>query len=188
MEWVFLFSGMALWIVAVRLTWENDNINNAALGCLFLSIAVSDLIAGPILRRRVKPPCVRLRPIQNGAFNIVLTFFFVAFVVFLLVSGGLHSLRRLLLMGPIMVSMLIYILLDLFQKIEICRNGVWQNGRLQPWEDYEAFSWKRISTDSIELRLVSKSWICRSTRLTASHEDREAVLKLLEPNVPEISL
>lgn len=60
MERIFLYSGMAVWIAAMFLERKNDTAFDAIVGFGFLSVAVSDLSACPILRRRIVPPCVRV--------------------------------------------------------------------------------------------------------------------------------
>jgi len=175
--------GLAVWNVAVFLVWKDDYLFNAILGLAILFGAISNLIAIPILRRRVTPPCIRVRRHRAAKYNIIMSFLVIAFVIFLLIES-LHSFRMLLLLGPMIASLIIYNILILFEKIEICGNGVWGYGGLRPWEEYESFYWKWKTKDSVELRLVSKSWR-RPTRLMARPEDREAVQKLLEANLPD---
>ena len=90
--------------------------------------------------------------------------------------------------GLITVSMIIFIILFVFGKIEICGNGVWLDERFYRWQEFESFYWKGQTKDGLELRLVSKSWLCRTTRLMARPEDREAVQQLLEANLPDLTL
>jgi len=140
------------------LTHREDYVHNAVVGFLIMSIAISGLIAIPILRKRVVPPCIRVKGYRSGIYNIIGSFFAVAFCI-LFLTESLRSLKMMLLLGPFMVSLIILLILILFEKIEICENGVWQWDGLQLWEEYESFSWKWKTQDDVELRLVSKSWL-----------------------------
>jgi hypothetical protein len=185
MFWVFAFLGLAVWNVALFLTWKNDYVFNAILGSAVMFGAISDLIAIPILRRRVIAPCVRVTKLQGRIANIILPFFFIASIIFF-VALSFYSFGMMLLLGPMIASMIIVFILALFEKTDICGNGVWCT-KLQPWEEYESFSWNEKSDDGVELRLISKSWIAGQTRLMVSPEDREAVQQLLEANLPDQS-
>ena len=127
---------------------------------------------------------VKLQDLTPHTF--ILSFLVIASVMFFL-NESFTSLRMMLLLGPMIVSLIICLILTLLEKIEICGNGVWQWGTLHPWEEYESFSWKWKTKDSVELRLVSKLWICSSTRLMVPPEDREAVQQLLEANLPNLN-
>jgi hypothetical protein len=59
---------------------------------------------------------------------------------------------------------------------------------LQPWKEYESFSWKREGEDSAELGLVSKSWPGGTTRLIVPLEESEAARRVLEANLVDLSL
>jgi hypothetical protein len=74
---------------------------------------------------------------------------------------------------------------SLFQRVEICGNGLWQYSTLKLWEAYESFSWTGITTDGLELRLQAKSADQETTPLMVRPEDREVVQKILEANLPD---
>jgi ankyrin repeat protein len=159
----------------------------------FVFQAIADLIALPILRRRVIPPCVRVRRTQ--IYKIVVSFFCIAFGI-LFVNVSFSSPRMMLFAGIMTASMIIYLILSLSERVEVCGNGVWQYGGLhglqwlRPWEEYESFSWKGETKDSVVLWLVPKSWrswIFPCDRLLVAPEDREAVHQLLEANLPDLS-
>ena len=80
-----------------------------------------------------------------------------------------------------------YLFLGLFEKVEICGNGVWQFNGLQPWNEYKSFFWGKNITGRVELTLKSKQWFSlpRSTTLMVPLEDRETVQQILESNLPE---
>jgi hypothetical protein len=194
MNFVFLCLAMAVYIVvAFLLTWKDDyNWDysfNAVMGFVFLSMAISDLIAVPISRRRGIPPCVRVKRHQSGIYNIAMALMLIAFVIFLITTESFRSLPSILWSGPMTVTIIIWLILVVSEKIKICANGLCQSGRFQPWDEYESFCWKWETKDSLELRLVSKPglWICSTTRLIVPPEDREAVNQLLEANLPNLS-
>ena len=186
---VLVLMGIAVWWVAVFHTWKEDyTLFFIILGFLLLSGPSSDLIAIPILRRRVIPPCVRVKRHRAGIYNIILLFFVIAFVISLLATESFRSPDMIIFSGLITVSMIIFIILFVFGKIEICGNGVWLDERFYRWQEFESFYWKGQTKDGLELRLVSKSWLCRTTRLMARPEDREAMQQLLEANLPDLTL
>ena len=151
-----------------------------------------ELIAIPILRRRVMHPCVRAKILLSGIYRIIRSiwfFFVIAFFVFFLLTESLERLRSsgmILLLGPGTGASIIFLILILFEKIEICGNGLWQFNRLLPWEEYESFSWEWKTESHVELKLVSRTWGW-STSLIVLPEDREAVQQLLEANLPDLS-
>jgi hypothetical protein len=165
MREIFLCAAIAMGLVAVSLTPRSDDYaHSSILGFLCASIIIFELIAIPISRRRVIPPCVRVRDAgQDRILCIIGALFFVAFVVYLMVTSGM-TLRY----GIIPAYFIIIAVLRLFEKTEICSNGLWQNGKLQRWEDYESFSWKWNRDDNVELWLISKSWLKLQTPLIGS--------------------
>jgi hypothetical protein len=86
--------------------------------------------------------------------------------------------------GLMTAAMIIYWILELAVSVQICANGVFHNGKLQAWEEWESFSWDRgRSEDRLGLTLVSKIGLCRSVRLLVRPEDRESVQQLLTAHV-----
>jgi hypothetical protein len=181
---ILFCAAMAIGFVAVFLTPKTDDYDSAIMGFLCASIVISELIAIPVQRKRVIPPCVRVREAgQDRIIMIIGALLCIAFVVYLLVSSG-----RTLRYGIIPAYFIIIAVLRLFEKTEICSNGLWQYGQLQLWEGYDSFSWTRNRDDSVELALVSKSWIeFPLSWLTVAPEDREAVHQILEANLPDQS-
>ena len=193
MRWVFLFLAMVVWFVIVEFS-RNVSEFGPVLGLALLSVAVSDLIKVPIWRRRVVPPCVRVKGLGHILIlNIILTlsmFLFIAWLIYSLVTDGWHPFRMTVSLGLLTVAGIIWFILILFEKVEICGNGLWQNWKLQPWDRYKSFSWKQNTTDRDELRLVPKSELITSnpTRLLVPPEDRETVQHILEPHLPELTI
>jgi hypothetical protein len=189
MRLVFFLLGMAVYIVvcshAVH-TLRNEDDVMAFSGFALLSIVIAHLIAIPIWRKRVvMPPCVRVkRASQSG--NIAMIILFIAFVIFFLVTGSFRGIGQMIFFGLLVVLMTINLIRPLFEKIEICGNGVWEWGRLWPWEEYKSFLWWNTE-DRVVLRLVPKSWIWPATRLVVPREDHEAVHQLLAGNLPDLS-
>ncbi len=90
---VFVLLGMGVWFSAgfwcLRL--RNEDALFAIMTFPMLSSVIADLIAIPILRRRVIPPCVRVKRHQNRFADILLilaSFLSIAFIVYLLVAGS----------------------------------------------------------------------------------------------------
>jgi hypothetical protein len=178
---------LAAWFLAPR----NDNILGAITGFLFISLTITDVIARPILKRRVMPPCVRVKRIESRIGRIVppfLVFSCIAFAIYVMVTGrSWRSFGTSLNMGCLTVWMTYCLVLILFERIEICGDGVLQIGGLQPWDGYESFSWDWNTPACVELRLVSRSWLSTSPRLLVPPQDREAVQQVLEAHLPDLS-
>jgi hypothetical protein len=193
MRSVLLFWATAAWGVAGLLSGQQGwhDAFWVMLGFLFVFLLLSTLIARPVIRRRVQLPCVRVRePTPARFFDIIAPFVPIAFAVFMIVAGDSRSFGRILFWGGLMCNELISLLDSLLGRIEICRNGLWQNGMLRPWEECQSFSWNWKARHSIELTLVTKSeWLGTrwSTRLVVRPEDWEAVRRLLEPHVPDLT-
>ncbi len=187
MEWVFGGSAMAVCIGVMFLRWKDDSTFIATVGFVFLCGAISDLIAIPIVRRRTLPPCVRVKDLGYGRIaGIIAVLVVVALWLFSLVTRSIFSLEDNIFLGLIAVSFIINFAIAQFGKTEICRNGVCQNGRLYSWQQYESFAWGKTE-DSVELNLVSESWSYPSARLMVPPEHREAVQRLLETDLPDLS-
>lgn len=174
--------GCIVWFIAVSLEGKDVYMFNAGLGFMILFNPVSDLIAMPTLRRRLVAPCIPVKKYRATIYNIIILFLLLAAIIIAIIVS-LRDFVLLPISGPAAVSLIIWGLLIVLGKIEICRNGVWKNRRLNPWEQYECFSWALNPHDNHELSLVSK-W-GSSTRLVVSPEDREAVHQLLEANLPD---
>lgn len=161
---------------------------------VFLLLVIARMIARPILKRRIMPPCVRVKRIERDDGVIVAFSFGVAAGVFIIVSQWSElSLGSLLDGGCFTIFWTYWLVSILFEKIEICGDGVIQTSGfsgLHPWEGYASFSWERKTTDGVELSLVSKSWLSKSTsttRLLVPPQHREAVQQVLDANLPDLS-
>jgi hypothetical protein len=186
---VFLWLGVAVGMVAMYLEYLMSYDTLAVVGFLLLFQPISDLIALPILRNRVMPPCVRVR--RTPIYKIVVSFFCIAFGI-LFVTETFRAPRMMLFPGLMTACITIYLILFLSERVEVCRNGVWKYGWLQwlqPWEVYESFSWEGRTKDSVVLLLVpKKAWISYlSDRLLVAPEDRKTVQQLLEANLQDRS-
>ena len=91
---VFLWLGVAVGLVAMHLEYLMSSDNFAVFGFLLLFQPISDLIALPILRNRVMPPCVRVR--KTPIYKIVVSFFCIAFGI-LFVTETFRAPRSLLI-------------------------------------------------------------------------------------------
>jgi hypothetical protein len=164
----------------------------AVMGFYILFPGVSDLIARPILRRRVKAPCVSVKSLSHNYISIV----FVSVLGLLLLLYWLikeietfRSFGIVVFLGLLTVSLIISQVLNLRVRIEICGNGVRLNGRLNSWDEYKWFSWAPETEDCVELWLGTKSFLplTGSIGLAVPPESREAVHQWLEANLPELS-
>ncbi len=182
----------ALVLAVVLFERGNEPIPPALIAFPLLSVAISNLIATLMWRKRVKPPCVRVNtPRQDDradvAMGVILLSFLAPLGIYLTVTGSFHSFGRMLFWGLMTFALVISIVLSLFDKIEICGNGLLNGERLHSWEEYESFTWESETKCGSQLLLVSKSWLFRTTRLLVSPGDREVVQRILEANLPDQS-
>ena len=189
---VFLLSGVAVWNVTAFVTKQNDFAFDAIMVFPFVSLAASYLIAPTILRRRLMPPRVLVKGGSTSGIAKFLissvTFFWIAVFCFQVVTGGMHSIGSIVFTGFMTVSMVVCLILILFERTEIGGNGLFRLGGLQSWEEYDSFSWECKKPDDVELRLESTSWLGKphSTRLRVPPEDRETVQQILEAHLPDL--
>jgi hypothetical protein len=174
--------GCIVWFIAVSLQGKDVYMFNVGLGFMILFNPVFDLIAMPILRRRLVAPCIPVKKYRATIYNIIILFLLFAAIIFAIIVT-LRDFMFLPIFGPAVVSYIIWGVFIVLGKIEICRNGVWKDERLYSWEDYKYFSWALNPHDNFELRLVSK-W-GSTMRLVVPLEAREAVSQLLEANLPD---
>jgi hypothetical protein len=192
-NWGFLILGCGFLGVssAFILELKNDYTRGALFFSSILLFVISNLIAVLILRKRVIPPRVQVkRTVQYRIYSIIAIVLIFAFIIYIPEIWGSRLLEKIFFLGYMTIVMIIAFFLILFEKVEICTNGVLDYGGLWPWDGYKSFSWGRNATDSFELRLKSKQWFYppRSTTLMVSLEDRETVRQLLEPNLPELPM
>jgi hypothetical protein len=190
----FFFSGSVLFFIAWLLAWKIEcllawkiDLTNALGGFLMFFIMAPEVLAAPILRRRVIPPCIRVKTIGR---SYVSTAFIIVCSVCILFSPYFPFV--VLEMSPTFgnivsgvgftATLIILVTFFLYEKIEICGNGVWQSLVFIPWSEYEAFAWHRKTENEIELKL----WPGR-IQLTVPPERREAVYQLLAANLPELN-
>ncbi|MFZ5865700.1 MAG: hypothetical protein ACOYXY_07460 [Thermodesulfobacteriota bacterium] len=190
MRSVFFLSGIAVCAIILFLGRKTDSDSTVIFNILFTMVIMSRLIAWPILRRRIAPPCIRAKETNQSRILAIITALVVTplwvYVTILDVQLS-PSFERIVTSAVVTATMIIAIGFALFGRIQIWGNGVWEFGWLSPWEEYESFSWERKTEDSLELRLVPKSWIRLSTRLMVAREDQEAVQRVLEENLPDLN-
>jgi hypothetical protein len=182
----FMCSGVALSFIAGML--ENDYLFPIALAFPSLSWVISDLIGILVLRRGIISPCVPAKKPQSRDENIVKWAFIIAVVIFSLVViyNCLHLLKDIRFMGPFALLTLVCFVLALIPGTEICANGLWVDGKLQPWKEYESFVWTG-QEDGVELRLVPNPLPGCVTRLIVPPEHREVARRILEANLPDLT-
>jgi hypothetical protein len=179
--------GCGAWMAAVFLSIGRDYaLTILSLLCLFS--AVSDAIAVPVFRRRAIPPCVREKRSWRYVAIVIASYCFgAAILIYLMVLESRRSLNFALNMAPLVPALIISAVLSLFERTEICANGVLLGSRLSPWEDYESFAWEQKKDDKVELRLKRKSDVWQWLRLVVSPENHEAAQKILVAHLPDTS-
>lgn len=161
--------------------------------------AVYDLVA-PFFKEEAIPPCVPVKRSGQGRVartaREVASFLLMGFVFFFAVRGSLPSVGQMsgwdmLACGFFTMAAIVTGLQKLFQRVEICGNGLLDQAgsppELRPWEAFESFSWRGTTTDGVELRLQAKSADQGTTRFMVRPEDFAAVQQILEANLPDQS-
>jgi hypothetical protein len=189
---VFSLLGIALCLIASILTWKTGfEWAMAAMTSSYLFQSLSDLIAIPISRRRVTPPCVRAKTIgRSHIFFIILSVVAIPLMIYLslLLIEISPSPGRIVFVTVNIAALIAGLAPSLFEKVEVCGNGVWQYGRLTPWNEYESFCWISKPSGAVELTLTQDSrWIFGRLTLIVQPEDRETVHQLLVANLPNLS-
>ena len=84
---------------------------------------------------------------------------------------------------------IIYLILLLSEKVEVCGNGVWKYRMavVATVGSLRILLLGRKTKDSVVLLLIPKKASYPSDRLLVAHEDREAVHQLLAANLPDLS-
>lgn len=187
-----LFLGMAVWGAVMLLTAGDDAIFGPVLACGLVFLAVSDLVVLILSRRQVAPPSVRVHKLDRGrriAGPIIFFggFLFILFLLYMIPTRYFHSFGRMLEWGLWTVTIAIWFILALLERIEICGNGVWQHSTLQPWEEFGSFSWTKETKDGLGLKLDPKNTALAETRLQVRPKDREVVQQILKANLPDQS-
>lgn len=158
----YLFLGMAVWGAVMVLTMGDDAISEPVLACGLVFLAVSDLVVLILSRRQVAHPSVRVHRLDRGrriAGPIIFIggFLLILLPIYVIPAGYFHSFGRMLQWGLWTVSLVIWFILALLERIEICGNGVWQHSTLQPWEEFGSFSWTGKTKDGFGLKLDPKN-------------------------------
>jgi hypothetical protein len=182
---LFSYLAMGLLTAVLVLTVRPGYVEPASALLVLPAAVLSDIVARLFLKRTTLPPRVRVKGVSrsSGAFMIVLLLF-IPLLLFLSVVEA----SRFADMTPnpillLLASAIAYLVFLLFQKTEICGNGIWLDGTLRPWDAYESYSWTEAGL--IELKPSSRSWLSpsRSMRLEAPPESLEAAKQLLETNL-----
>jgi hypothetical protein len=170
----------------------DDAIFEPVLACGFVFFAVTDLVALILSRRQVVHPSVRVHRLDRArriASPIVYIggFLLIPFLLYVIPAGFFHSFGRMLQWGLWTVALVIWFILALIERIEICGNGLWDESTLQPWDEFRSFSWTGETKDGLGLKLYPKNTVLAEKRLLVRPQDREAVQQLLEAKLPERS-
>jgi hypothetical protein len=184
------------WMIFVAGKGGPDSLFWPAL--LLLGMAVSDIIDVFRSKGEITPPSARVkRPGQGSvaqAAKKVAFYVFMGFVFYFAVGGSLPFVGRMsgwdmIACGFFAMAGIIRGFQTLFQRVEICGNGLWDSlaipPKLKPWEAYESFSWAEETKDGVELRLQAELGAREPIRLIVRPEDREVVRKILEANLPD---
>ncbi len=138
---------------------------------------------------RILPPCVPVRRTRRRRFaRHALSVMCWPATVLLLVDLWKWSPSLEIFSGVGLVSIIITVAVNSSPSeiIEICSKGLLLDDKLQAWEEYECFYWKRQTGDGVELRLLSKDKsLTGLTSLVVTPEDYKTVQQLLEASLQD---
>lgn len=188
---LLLLNGMAIavWPLVVAILARTNDYAWIVL-CFVPAIApaVSRLMAIPFLRKRVKAPRFRVKILgESPVSSIILLALGILLVICSLAAAGALSSELKILFGLMAAALMIQSVVQICGTTEICGNGMWHEGSLDSWEEYESFFWEWTRKDGTELTLVSTSRFRGWERLLVQTEDREAVDRLLAAHLPNRS-
>jgi hypothetical protein len=184
---VLLFCGVAVGFAAF-LTCTDHSARAAIGGFLLVFLALSELIAISVWKRRVAPPSVLVKSVgREWVFYAIALCLWIVFVVYRFCTEGFDRSWGSVHMGLLTLWMIMMAILGLFSVTEICVDGIRRNGMLRKWKAFESFSWERNASDGVQLTLVSDSSVYPTTRCMVRPEDREAVQQLLKEHLPDLS-
>jgi hypothetical protein len=182
------------WAAASIASYPSDSIT-ALVALYCFGLFLSEFIIRPLLRRRVIPPCVRVKDFVRHNVTLTITKIIVVVGFILLIIMAFHDRRFLEFVGPIpavlwLISVCGFFILALCERTEICANGLWRHGRFHEWGDYKFYRVEAKEGDMIvEFRLSDKSptLLDRSKRIVVPPENWEAAKRLLEANLLDLS-
>jgi hypothetical protein len=172
---------MLVWIAL----WETSRriASLAQFEGFFFATMIPALVVRHIVnRRRVMPPCIRVNSFYRG-FLIVVVSLLVVFFWVLGFFGRLGTISEMLKVATL-TFMLVYVL---WQRTEICGNGIWEWGAIHAWDEYEYFLWTGTDNGAIaELKVregFREPFGPRLFRLTIQREGSAAAKQLLQANL-----
>jgi hypothetical protein len=193
---LFCFAAVAPSVLVTILepSKNSDSLVSWALGMLCL--VVFDLFAAFESKRKAIPPWVPVRRPDRGVSRTakeVASFLLVGVVLYFAARRSLPFLGHMsgedmVACGFYVTAAIIWGLRSLYQRVEICGNGLLNQAgspKFRPWEAYESFSWTEETKDDVELRLKAKPPCEGATPLMVSPEDRKVVQQILEANLPD---
>lgn len=186
-RWIVGGWGIAIGASAIIFVQGDRSSIYTIMGLLLLFPTASKLIGIPVWKRRVISP--RFGPKRAGRRTLIgLSFLFgcLACVSFFALTGEMASFGIIFFRGAFAATVLMQLALNLFERIEICANGIWHDWRLQLWEEFGSYSWDGAKKDGVVLTVASKSSVGAYTRLVVPREDCEAVQALLEAHLPNL--
>ncbi len=180
------------WILVIILKVRNDPESLFWASWPILCHEVFGLISA-FSKGDVVPPCVPVKRPGQGRIartaKELASFLLMGFVLYFAARGPFPSLGQMSgwdMLGCGLFTMAAIILgyRSLFQRVEVCGNGLWHEVTIKPWEAFESYSWTGETKDGVELRLQAKSAGGGTTPLMVLFEDREVVRQILEANLP----
>jgi hypothetical protein len=176
------------YIFVIALIHSVEGIQNAPifLALVLATLALVECIARPIVRRRIVPPCVRVKESSKAdIIGIVAWLCLSILIIYLAVVTELvfASVVSLLLITGFAVLLW-------RETAEICAAGIWRWWAFHKWDEYKSYSLTTKDENVVvELKPGEKSWGSErlSVRFIVPPEDRETVQRLLEANLPELS-
>jgi hypothetical protein len=163
--------------------------SDVILGLLLFSSFLSELFTRPILRRRVIPPRVRVTviPQRSPLCIIVWTVVLLPTIMSALLYPE-ESFKWITSVPTILAFASIggFFIMMLLGYSEICASGLWLNGTLVGWNNYESSSWAMKDKKAVvELAIAGRRpyEFYSSLLLAVPPENVEAAKQLLEANL-----
>ena len=159
------------------------------ISCLLVfSFFLSGLFNRPFRRRRIIPPRVRVKGFTRCLWLIIVTFLALTLLILLSPERFFKWVTHIpaIPFSLLLVSIGGFFIKMLCEPTEICANGLWYEGGLHEWNNYDSFFW-RLKDNKIAVDLVFskdlRTIFHPSKPIVVPPENWEAVKKLLEANL-----
>jgi hypothetical protein len=172
---------------------QNTDIGGVVFCLLIFSVELSGMLF-PLPRLERMLPCVRVAAFRHGLWLLPIVWLPLILILLLFPEEsynwikGLPMIPMILLLVSLVGGAIIFLprhaITLLRQHPAICANGLWYDGALHEWSDYESFYWSEKESKVIVRLVYSEETVFfPSKRIVVPRESWEAAKELLGKNL-----